>query len=45
MGIGCPNAVLQFETKKSLPVLNMIVIGFPSSGKTSLLKSISIDKD
>jgi ribosome biogenesis GTPase A len=30
---------------QSLPVLNMIVLGFPKSGKSSLIARLGIDRE
>jgi hypothetical protein len=37
MGLGCPNALSAHHRHSSLPVLNMVVLGFPASGKSMLI--------
>ena len=39
----CP--AIKFTSSHSLPLLNMVVIGFPSSGKSSIISSVGVDKD
>jgi len=43
MGLSCPNNFKHFN--ESLPVLNMIVIGFSKAGKTSVVQKLAIEKD
>jgi ribosome biogenesis GTPase A len=44
MGIGCPNYLNKESNKLGLPVLNMAVIGYPKSGKSTLIKQLGLDK-
>jgi hypothetical protein len=41
MGLGC----IVKEDKTSLPVLNMIVVGFPKAGKTEIINKLAIDRE
>lgn len=43
MGLGCPNSLLRHQDA-SLPVLNMIVLGFPHSGKSTLIDRLGLDR-
>jgi ribosome biogenesis GTPase A len=45
MGIGCPNSLSSKPTELSLPVLNMIVLGFPKSGKSALIARLGLIKE
>lgn len=45
MGIGCPNYLNKESNKQGLPVLNMAVIGYPKSGKSTLIKQLGLDKE
>ena len=48
MGVGCPNALSNhsfLRRDQSLPVLNMIVLGFPKSGKSALISRLGIDRE
>lgn len=40
----CPHP-LQRQPKKALPLLNMIVVGLPAAGKTSLIASIATERE
>jgi ribosome biogenesis GTPase A len=47
MGVGCPNALSNppfLRKDQSLPVLSMIVLGFPKSGKSALISRLAIDR-
>lgn len=39
----CPG--IKLRRSDSLPVLNMVVIGLPKSGKSSIINCIATDKD
>jgi hypothetical protein len=45
MGLGCPNPLSKYRHDCSLPVLNMIVLGFPKSGKSMLIDRLGIDRE
>lgn len=45
MGIGCPNALSQRQHERSLPVLNMIVLGFPGAGKSTLIERLGAERE
>jgi|LakMenE01Jun11ns_1017448.scaffolds.fasta_scaffold7242841_1 ribosome biogenesis GTPase A len=44
MGIGCPSYLNKGSNSQGLPVLNMAVLGYPKSGKSTLIKQLGLDK-